>query len=324
MKIDLLLDIARLQGDSGQQLRLPALELLMARGDAYLCEARSLQDALLHLFRIPRDEPPIAALTLLGDDAAPGEDYWLRADPVCLQATRTRLMLAPLPEGELSIEEAQDLAAALAPHLAASGHELMARRAQRWYIRCAHTPRLRTEPPLAASGLLTEDRLPSGEDGPHWRRLMTEAQMLLHAHPVNAAREASGKPPVNAIWPWGGGRLPVMPPSSYTAVYGDDPLIAGLARAASAFVPLPQTAAAVLADATEASELLIVLAPGEAGDEPELDAHWIDPLAKALHDGALAALRIVLIDAAGARCRALRRAHLRRFWRRARPLFAHA
>ncbi len=33
-----------------------------------------------------------------------------------------------------------------------------------------------------------------------WRRLQSEAQMLLHMHPVNAAREARGLLPVNSFW----------------------------------------------------------------------------------------------------------------------------
>ncbi len=325
MKIDLLLDVAAFEGGTGEPVRMPALEMLVARGDPMPCSARSLQESLLELFQVPRTEPPIAALTLLGDGGTPGDQYWLRADPVCLQATRTRLLLAPLPAGDVDEEEARELVAALQPHLATSGHELLACRAQRWYIRCAEPPRLHTEPPLAEGGLLTEDRLPSGEDGAFWRRLMTEAQMLLHEHAVNKAREARGKLPVNAVWLWGGGRLQELAPSLYTKVYGDDPLVRGLARAASDFAPLPAAADAVLADATDASELLVVPTPPESDETPEaFDTRWIAPLSRALHAGRLRELRLLLIDAAGSRQRSLHRAHLRRFWRRARPLFAHA
>jgi hypothetical protein len=41
-----------------------------------------------------------------------------------------------------------------------------------------------------------------------WRHAINEAQMVLHAHPVNQARQAAGQPVVNSLWPWGGGRLP--------------------------------------------------------------------------------------------------------------------
>ena len=38
------------------------------------------------------------------------------------------------------------------------------------------------------------------------RRWTNEAQMLLHAHPLNAAREREGRLRVNSIWWWGAGR----------------------------------------------------------------------------------------------------------------------
>jgi 2,3-bisphosphoglycerate-independent phosphoglycerate mutase len=37
-------------------------------------------------------------------------------------------------------------------------------------------------------------------------RLINAAPAVLDAHPVNARRRAAGKPPINAIWPWSGGR----------------------------------------------------------------------------------------------------------------------
>ncbi len=50
--------------------------------------------------------------------------------------------------------------------------------------------------------------LPRGDDALAWHRVMNEAQMIMHAHPVTAAREARGAPPANSIWLWGGGTLP--------------------------------------------------------------------------------------------------------------------
>ena len=42
-----------------------------------------------------------------------------------------------------------------------------------------------------------------------FRAELNELQMLLHEHPVNQAREARGELPVNSLWLWGGGSLPV-------------------------------------------------------------------------------------------------------------------
>ena len=51
--------------------------------------------------------------------------------------------------------------------------------------------------------------LPIDRATAHWRRLSNEVQMLLHDHPVNLRRQQAGQVPVNALWFWGGGALPV-------------------------------------------------------------------------------------------------------------------
>jgi 2,3-bisphosphoglycerate-independent phosphoglycerate mutase len=42
-------------------------------------------------------------------------------------------------------------------------------------------------------------------------KLILESKNVLKDHPVNIARKQSGKRPANMIWPWGGGKTPVMP-----------------------------------------------------------------------------------------------------------------
>jgi len=52
------------------------------------------------------------------------------------------------------------------------------------------------------------------------RRIILESKDVLEHHPVNVAREKVGKNAGNMIWPWGGGRKPVMP--TYKQKYGVD------------------------------------------------------------------------------------------------------
>lgn len=63
---------------------------------------------------------------------------------------------------------------------------------------------------------LTRDQLalaPSAAQSAHLRRLQTELQMLLYHHPVNEAREAARRWPVNAVWITGAGQLDApLPP----------------------------------------------------------------------------------------------------------------
>ena len=42
--------------------------------------------------------------------------------------------------------------------------------------------------------------LPQGSDGPGVRRMMTEIQMMLHAHPLNERRRAEGRATVDSVW----------------------------------------------------------------------------------------------------------------------------
>ncbi len=60
--------------------------------------------------------------------------------------------------------------------------------------------------------------LPSGRGQNVLRELMMKSAALLHEHPVNRKRVASGKKPASSIWLWGQGRKPQLP--SYKEKYG--------------------------------------------------------------------------------------------------------
>jgi 2,3-bisphosphoglycerate-independent phosphoglycerate mutase len=51
-------------------------------------------------------------------------------------------------------------------------------------------------------------------------RLILDSKNVLENHSVNVARRKSGKLPGNMIWPWGGGKTPVIP--TYREKYGVD------------------------------------------------------------------------------------------------------
>jgi 2,3-bisphosphoglycerate-independent phosphoglycerate mutase len=51
-------------------------------------------------------------------------------------------------------------------------------------------------------------------------RLILDSKKILENHPVNVARRKSGKRPGNMIWPWGGGRKPILP--TFEEKYGVD------------------------------------------------------------------------------------------------------
>ncbi len=76
----------------------------------------------------------------------------------------------------------------------------------------SYGPHVKTEKPDDNHGERVADHLPRalGPEGEETaqvlRRLVAEARGVLEQHPVNRRLVSEGKPPVNGIWPWSGGR----------------------------------------------------------------------------------------------------------------------
>lgn len=119
--------------------------------------------------------------------------------------------------------------------------------------------------------------MPQGEDGMAFQSLMNEAQMLLHEHPINQARERQGLPLVNSIWLSGGGAADALPRAAHQPdfiVFANDHLSQGLAKwAGIACHPLKGLAEV----ATSGKDAVMVV---EDPGDPERD--WFALLLKAL------------------------------------------
>jgi len=311
-------------------LRLPSLELLLARGRCTSAGSHGVEAWLQEAFELG-DEPLAAgAFTLLGANGAPGERFWVRADPVHLRLMRDRLLLVPAPALRIQRDEAAALCETLNRHFSAQlGLQMVD--AERWVASPAGEFVVGAKPPLELAGRDVAAALPTATS-----KLMNEAQMVLHAHPVNEAREARGEAPVNSLWFWGGGRLPAVSSQRWHSVTADDPLALGLARAANArHRALPASATAWLDLAPEEGRHLVVLdalraplALEETGEYQEklagLERAWFAPLLAALRDGRAGMVTIHVPDAAECPAYETIRGDLRRFWRRPRALEHYA
>lgn len=213
----------------------PALATLLARGRQQATAYESTEELLCNCFGVARQTDwPLAAITYAFDDGRPGNDYWLRADPVHVRIHRDRLIL--VDELDISANEAQALCGALASHFG-EGLDPLPMQPDRWYLRCADDPRIRTTPLSQAQGQHIDPLLPLGPGAMHWRKLLNEAQMLLFEHPVNLAREARGLPSINSLWFWGGGILPSTPAAPCgIELYGRDFTARALAKFSGAQV----------------------------------------------------------------------------------------
>src|SRR4029453_5152067 len=131
----------------------------------------------------------------------------LTADPVTLEAGSNDVRVAGAVR-DLARDDVEALVASLNAHFAGDAIAFVAVRPDAWFVRADAPPALSTRPLPAAPGRMVRDFMLAGPDAGKWRRWQNEIEMLLHAHPVNAAREAAGKPPVNGVWLSEGGILP--------------------------------------------------------------------------------------------------------------------
>lgn len=310
--------------------RLPSLELLLARGRCTSAGAESVEDWLHDAFELGDAPLAAGAFTVLGANGEPGTRSWLRADPVHLRLMRDRMVLAPAAALGIQRREAEALCEALNRHFAPRATFQLID-AERWVAASDADFVAEPAPPLAFAGRDVAAALRTATSA-----LLNEAQMVLHAHPINEAREARGEPAINSVWLWGAGRVPAVASKRWHSVTADDPLILGLGRAAGVrHRTLPQSGAAWLDPAPEEGRHLVVLdalrAPlaleqtaGYQETLAHLEAAWFAPLLAALRDGRVGMVTIHVPDAAESLAYETIRADLRRFWRRPRSLEHYA
>ncbi|MFL6547590.1 MAG: hypothetical protein ACJ8OJ_02790 [Povalibacter sp.] len=259
-----------------------------------------------------------APTSALGDDLPAAEGFWMHAEPVHLVAGMDRLTFVPLQShAPLSSDERSAIGQTLAaqfPHQGLTWHST----ATHWFIRSDRLLDATTSTPDAAGAHELRDVLPQGKEGPYLRKLMTELQMALHDHPVNAARERRGEPTVNAIWLWGAGSIDSIAfgekLNELSRAWADDSFTRGLYRLAAKEAPQPLTDAAewIRTACVETRAVAVVSVQNAA----MLESEWIDPLMNALSDRQIDALDLVIdewhlnVDRGG----------LRRFWRRPLPI----
>ena len=96
--------------------------------------------------------------------------------------------------------DARALFDTLRPLFGDAGFTLHWGAAQRWYVEHASLAGLATASLDRVIGRNVDPWLPEAASSRPWQRLLSETQMLLHGHEVNARREARGLDPVNSLW----------------------------------------------------------------------------------------------------------------------------
>ena len=317
--------------DLTSDLPLPAFTTLLGRGRLTLRPPLGSAAILADLAGLAVPLPAAALRRLaLREDAE--EADWLCLDPVRLNFHERSLIVDHPQNLRLTGDEAAALAVSLAPTFSSLGH-LEVLSAEHWNLRLtAAAPGFQPLPEAAGRAAAA---LPLDATHAPWRQALNEAQMVLHAHPVNQARAAAGLPVVNSLWPWGGGRLPAPGTPSRTrsgaaahdALWSNDPVARGIARQL-------QIEAATLPASFNRSAAKRPLAHFDAMEHParsgdaivwrdelaRLEADWLAPALADLRSGRLTALRLVAPGELAAAELLVSRRDLWQFWRKPRAL----
>lgn len=197
-------------------------------------EAAQLQR---HFELLPRGWP-VAAITRALDADDAHLHQWLRADPAHVRPDMAGARVLAIGELGLTPDEAEDLARPLRPVFGDSGFQLSVPHPARWYLALPIEAKLPVfAPPEDVLGDDLLGHLPDGPEGRRWRALLNEAQIILHNHPVNAARAAAGKATANSLCFWGAGKLPDDVRTPHAEFRSDEPTLQGLVKLAGAAAP---------------------------------------------------------------------------------------
>src|SRR5450830_710915 len=138
-------------------------------------------------------------------------DSWLIVHPCHIEIARTHLLMTDLRRLGLVESHARALFDSAKPYFDEDGHTLLYGDASTWFMRAGDWAQLLTTSPDTTGGMNLTDCLPQGAQALAYRKLQNEVQMLWHAHPANAEREARGLPAINGFWPWAGAPANAQP-----------------------------------------------------------------------------------------------------------------
>ncbi|MBE7418945.1 MAG: hypothetical protein HS128_14620 [Ideonella sp.] len=198
-------------------LQLPHLERLLAHWTPHADIGRDEHSlsaphelVLAHALGWPAADGllPLAAHAARRDGLDTGTRAVGLLTPVHLHLGTEQISLADPDTLALDAADARALFDALQPLFADAGFDLRPASGGHWYLLHDSLATLPTASLDRVVGRNIDPWLPDAHSGRAWRRLQSEAQMLLYTHEVNTRREAQGLPSVNSLWLSGTGAAP--------------------------------------------------------------------------------------------------------------------
>jgi len=208
----------------------------------------SVNDVIASILNLTiEDDFPSAALTLLANDPYDESKHYMFADPVHLQADMDHAILTSSEDLNINAEEAALLCDSLNRHFNQDGLDFIVLQNKQWLVSTTDKIQLNTTPLVEAVGRNVNFILPEGEGATHWKKILTEAQMLMHLHEVNTAREKESKLSINSLWFHGSGNLPashkhVAGKENVSSICSNQAMLNGLANHVKCnYIMLPES-----------------------------------------------------------------------------------
>ncbi len=271
---------------------------------------------------VPRDlDVPLAAMHFVSGAQT---DWGMLVCPVCLQPDRSGLVLVAAEDLVVSAEEAADVIASINQHFQTEPWHLVMCDAQTWWVQSQRNYHVQTTSLNDALSRDVASLLATGPDSRYWRAMQNEMQMLLHDHPVNLAREAQGRLPINGIWLWGSGVAPSRCAVRWRHIVGKDMVTQALSVFCNSalhghnhFAHVLTLGESVLVVDTRCHQALEQRDAERWQAEVErINVDYIKPLLQWLRQDKRH--QLLLLDDTGRRFR-LSHTDLRKWWRRLRP-----
>lgn len=308
----------------------PALATLLARASVVSEPAESMEMWITRRFQLTAEGKrcPFAAIASLAERIAHSNaKYWLRADPVHLSVNRDRVVLLDASQLDITPAESTALVATLQAHFRGDDLTFIGPHVERWYVTSDKAIGIRTHPVSTVRGRNVADYWFDGTDRALWQTRLSEMQMLLHAHPVNEAREAAGQLAINGVWFWGEGEMPSTFKHHYAQIIARDVLFEGIAALSSAqFVDASRFHWSELTSELKDSILVVLdqLDVSAAYGEWEawqtslsaLDQNWFTPALALLQKGHLKTINICAPSEKNGKTFSTSRIDQLKFWRR--------
>ncbi|MBU6260945.1 MAG: hypothetical protein KGJ30_17965 [Burkholderiales bacterium] len=143
---------------------------------------------------------PWAARQARLDGMPPDDLAWGLLTPAHWHAGALQVSMTDPEALDLDAADSRTLFEAVQPLFTSEGYVCAWGAPLRWYVAHESLAQLATASPERAIGRDVDAWLGSDPAARRLRRLQSEVQMLLHTHPINAAREARGRPTVNSFW----------------------------------------------------------------------------------------------------------------------------